>query len=139
MTETSPRKGETRRIGGGWFHSTELLEGEEVLMTADVLHKPSRTNQGGKLFLTNKRLVYLPDRWSAVLGDGRIEWPLESIEAFGMTREGGGVLFRVGALLVFECMYVQRGEERHLFSTRLALTDREWVAAIEGANGRKAS
>ena len=139
MTDTLPRKQEAQRIGGGWFYSTELQDGEEVLREAEVLHRPSRSNQGGRLYLTNKRFIYLPDRWSAILGDDRLEWPLESIEAFGMTREGGGVIFQSGYLLVFECLYVQRGDERHLFSTRLPLTDREWVAALEQATGRKAA
>jgi hypothetical protein len=140
MNDTIQRKTEPARLGGGWFHSTELLEGEEVLRDAEVLHKPSRTNQGGRLYLTNERLVYLPDRWSAVIGDQRVEWPLESIGEFGMTRsDAGRPLFTVGSLLVFECLYVQRGHDRHLLSTRLSLTDREWVTALEQATGKKAS
>ena len=139
MMDTIPRKQEPARLGGGWFHSTELLDGEQVVREAEVLHKPSRTNQGGRLYLTNKRLVYLPDRWAAVMGDQRVEWSLESIEAFGMTRsDGGGPLFAVGSLLVFESMYVQRGHDRQIFSTRLSLSDREWVAALEQATGKKA-
>ncbi|MEX0683768.1 MAG: hypothetical protein WD904_02080 [Dehalococcoidia bacterium] len=139
MTDTIPRRTEPARLGGGWYHSTELLDGEEVLKSGDVFHKPSRTNQGGRLYLTNNRLVYLPDRWAAVMGDERIEWPLERIEAFAMTRENGGVLFQVNSLLVFECMYMQRGDDRHLFSTGLSLTDREWIAALEQATGKKAA
>jgi hypothetical protein len=134
MTETIPRKEAPSRLGGGWFHSTELLDGEEVQMEAQVLHKPSRSIQGGKLYLTKRRLVYLPDRWAAIIGDSRVEWPLEQITDAGMTRDPDAKpVFRKDYLLVFECMYVQRGDERHLFSTRLPLTDREWVAAIKAA------
>lgn len=139
MTDTIPRKQAPARLGGGWNHATDLLEGEEVLREAEVLHKPSRSTKGGKLYLTNKRLVYLPDRWSAVVGDDRVDWSLESIDGVGLTREGGGVMFQVGSLLVFECLFVQRGHDRHLFSTGLSLTDREWVAAIHQATGNKAS
>lgn len=134
MNDTLPRKETPRKLGGGWFHSTELLDGEEIQMEADVFHKPSRSQQGGKLYLTNKRLVYLPDRWAAIVGDGRVEWPLEQIEDAGMTRdENAGIIFRSGNLLVFECMWVERGHDRHLFSTRLPMTDREWVSAIKAA------
>ncbi|HUF52667.1 MAG TPA: hypothetical protein VMR52_02685 [Dehalococcoidia bacterium] len=134
MTDTIPRKEAPRKLGGGWFHGTELLDGEEVQMEAQVFHKPSRSLQGGKLYLTNKRLVYLPDRWAAIIGDERVEWPLDQITEIGMTRDSNSEpVFRKDYLLVFECMYVQRGDERHLFSTRLPLTDREWVAAIKAA------
>jgi hypothetical protein len=135
VNDNIPRKKMPSRLGGGWFHSTELLDGEEVKMEADVFHKPSRSKQGGMLHLTNKRLVYLPDRWAAIVGDGRIEWPLDQITDAGMTRgENAGIIFRSGNILVFECMYVERGGERHLFSTRLPMQDREWVAAIKAAN-----
>lgn len=137
MTEEFPRPSHPARLGGSWFHSTELLEGEEVRKEAHVMHKPSRSQQGGILYLTNRRLVYLPDRWAAIVGDERVVWPLESIKA-GMHRlEDGGILLRRGNLLVFECMYAEHptgpsgAGERHLFSTGLPLTDREWVSAIK--------
>jgi hypothetical protein len=136
MTDTIPRKQLPRMLGGGWFHSTELLDGEEVLREARVMHKPARSRQGGMLYLTDRRLVYLPDRWAVIVGDERVVWPLESVDDAGMTRaDDASVLFRDGNLLVFECMYVQRSGERHLFSTGLPLTDREWLAAVKSAGG----
>jgi hypothetical protein len=132
VTDTIPRRTEPARLGGGWFHSTPLLDAEEIVREAEVFHKPARSTKGGRIYLTNKRLVYLPDRWAAIVGDDRVEWPLETIGEAGMTRESG-IIFSVNNLLVFECMYVQRGGERHLFSTGLAMIDREWVNAIRAA------
>jgi hypothetical protein len=125
------------RIGGGWCLSAGLQPGEAVQLAAEVLHKPHTVKTGGRLYLTNERLVYLPGRWSAVLGDERIEAQLEQIEAFGSYRDLSAPVFRDNNLLVYECLYVDAGGQRHLFTTRSAATDREWTAALASATGKQ--
>lgn len=124
------------RLGGGWKLSERLLPGEEVAIETEVLHRPSVTNKGGLLCLTNKRILYLPDRWSAICGEQKLETGVSALGPFGMISKADGPLFRDNNLLAFHGLYVTFGDQRHVFSTRLRLTDQEWVDAIAKASGR---
>jgi hypothetical protein len=124
------------RIGGGWKLSEELLAGEETAMKADVLHKPSITNKGGLLYLTNKRVLYLPDRWSAICGEQKLISAVASVGPFGLISKSDGPLFHDGNLLAFHGFYITFGSQRHVFTTRLRMTDQEWIDAIAKASGK---
>ena len=111
---------------------------EAVVKFSGVLHRPSFLQLAGDLFLTNSRILYLPNRFERLLGEKKVNWPFHLIDQFGMIRDVKKGLIGRGNVLFFECFFVQRELDRHLFTTGASSTDLKWVESIADQSGRPA-
>jgi hypothetical protein len=75
------------RTGPAW-----LEEGEVVILQIPANHSEGSTARGGKLWLTDRRLLFLPHGLDRALGAGSVEIPLSDITFVGKEPAGGGLL-----------------------------------------------
>jgi len=62
-----------------WVNKIELVEGEEIALSYPSNHTQGKRAVGGKLFVTNKRIAFAPNRLDANLGGHAMEVPLSRI------------------------------------------------------------
>jgi len=66
-----------------WFNQIQLSEGEAVLLSYPANHTQGKRAVGGKLFVTNCRLAFAPNRIDANLGGEAWELPLSDFANAG--------------------------------------------------------
>lgn len=115
------------KIGSWWLKSVAAEPAEEVVWSqaADRL-KDSGRAVGGKLFLTDRRLVFCPHWVDAATGGGAWQVPLERVAAIGTIPKGspgGGMRDRLAIELA--------GGGRERFVNRLEAV----VARLNTARG----
>ena len=59
-----------------WFNEIKLSEREEVMLSYPANHTQGKRAVGGKLFVTNYRLAFAPNRIDANMGGNAWELPL---------------------------------------------------------------
>jgi hypothetical protein len=82
----------TGTIGGPGIDDTDSLDGEEVLFEAVVRHGIMQRFFGGKLFVTNYRIIFLPFETERILGASSIELLRENIVSSDYTLPDTGEL-----------------------------------------------
>ena len=73
------RKMTTIKTENGWFNQIDLLDGEEVVLSYPSNHSQGKRAVGGKLFLTNQRVAFAPNRFDANQGGLAFDIPLSRI------------------------------------------------------------
>jgi hypothetical protein len=83
-------------IGGGWLKKQEARDGEEVAWSSAANRFQGSRGIGGKLFLTDRRLLFNPHRIDGMTG-GKT-WQAELAEVQSVTKEpkGSGKAGRAG-------------------------------------------
>ena len=66
-----------------WFNEVQLSDGEEVILSYPSNHTQGKRAVGGKLFVTNYRIAFAPNRIDANMGGMTIEMPLSEITSIG--------------------------------------------------------
>jgi hypothetical protein len=66
-----------------WFNGPVLDENEAVLASYRANHTQGNRAVGGKLFLTNRRLVFVPNRVDAKTGGRTWEASVDAVQAIG--------------------------------------------------------
>ena len=62
-----------------WFNQIELLDGEEIVLSYPSNHSQGKRAVGGKLFVTNQRIAFAPNRFDANLGGLAFDIPLSMV------------------------------------------------------------
>ena len=78
----------SKRVGGGSYQSVDLLDEEEVVDGQQARYGDSLFRARGKLFLTNRRLIFCPVKNWIGLSVPPIALELERITAIGRQRGG---------------------------------------------------
>src|SRR5436853_3642919 len=93
---TSRRGGGMAKIGGGWLTSQEARTGEEVVYSRLANRMQGSRAVGGKLFLTDQRILFCPHRIDGLLA-GK-QWSVETgdVAEVGVEPKGSGKASRVG-------------------------------------------
>lgn len=82
-----------RTVGGKVRAEIELLDGEEVVWSKSASRHGETIATGGKLFLTERRLLWAPNWYFGSLGVGTVELPLTEVAAVDVdTGEFKGIL-----------------------------------------------
>ncbi len=58
---------------GFWVPSAALLPGERVVLQAAANHLPSKRSVGGQVTVTNRRMLFIPNRLDGLTGGRKIE------------------------------------------------------------------
>ena len=84
------------KIGGGWITSQEARPDEEVTWSRSANRMQGSRGVGGKLFLTNQRILFSPHRIDALTG-GK-QWSVESanVSEVGVEPKGSGKASKLG-------------------------------------------
>jgi hypothetical protein len=78
------------RIGSWWLKSVEAQPGEQVVWSKGANRiQPSGRAVGGKLFLTDRRLVFCPHWVDGATGGKTRDMPLADVAAAGTVPKGG--------------------------------------------------
>ena len=72
-------------FGGGIFEKVKKMENEYVTDEALANHVEHKIARGGKIYLTNKRLIFIPHKLDSNLGANILILPLEEIDNVGYT------------------------------------------------------
>ena len=62
-----------------WFNDLQPSEGEQILISYPANHTQGKRAVGGKLFVTNHRIAFAPNRIDAQIGGLPIEIPISEI------------------------------------------------------------
>ncbi len=84
------------KIGSWWLASLEAMPGEKVLFS--VLANRRQSSQravGGKLFITNLRVIFIPHLFDSATGGEQMTFPLQDLHEIG-TQPSGGDFFGGG-------------------------------------------
>lgn len=65
--------------GNIWFNQLDLGEGEMILVSYPANHSQGKRAVGGKIFVTNRRIAFVPNRLDALLWGRSIELPLAKV------------------------------------------------------------
>jgi hypothetical protein len=105
------------KIGSWWLKSVEAQPGEEVVWSQGANRiQPSGRAVGGKLFLTDRRLIFCPHWVDGATGGKTWDTPLAEVAAVGTAPKegkGGGLRDRLRIELA-------DGEEQRFVVNRLA-------------------
>lgn len=71
------------RPENAWFNGIELLDREKVARSYPANHTQGKRAVGGKLFVTNLRLAFVPNRIDSNLGGKTWELPLSEFVSAG--------------------------------------------------------
>jgi len=66
-----------------WFNEVQLSDGEEIILSYPANHTQGKRAVGGKLFITNCRIAFAPNRIDANTGGGAMEMPLLEVTSVG--------------------------------------------------------
>lgn len=66
-----------------WFNEIQLSDQEEVMLSYPANHTQGKRAVGGKLFVTNCRLAFAPNRIDANMGGETWELPLSDFTSAG--------------------------------------------------------
>ena len=66
-----------------WFNEVQLSDGEEIILSYPSNHTQAKRAVGGKLFITNQRIAFAPNRIDANMGGMSLELPVAEITSIG--------------------------------------------------------
>lgn len=73
------------------FNEVQLSDGEEVILSYPSNHTQGKRAVGGKLFVTNHRIAFVPNRVDANMGGKATEMPLSKITLIGTDKPHFGL------------------------------------------------
>lgn len=62
-----------------WFNQIDLFDGEEIVLSYPTNHSQGKRAVGGKLFVTNQRIAFAPNRFDATRGGLAFDIPLSRV------------------------------------------------------------
>jgi hypothetical protein len=75
-----------------WFNQIQLMDHEEITLSYPANHTQGKRAVGGKLFVTNMRLAFAPNRIDANLGGKTWELPLTNFASTGTDKPRVSIL-----------------------------------------------
>ena len=66
-----------------WFNEVQLFDGEKIIFSCPSNHTQGKRAVGGKLFVTNQRIAFIPNRLDANMGGMALEVPVSEITSIG--------------------------------------------------------
>ena len=75
-----------RQFPDDWFTDLELAEGEEVICSFPANHTQGKRAVGGKLFVTNQRVAFTPNRMEIKMRGRGMEMALSDITSIGTVK-----------------------------------------------------
>jgi len=84
------------KIGGGWIDSQEALPGEEVTWSRSANRMQGSRGVGGKLFLTEQRILFSPNRVDGLTGGKPWSVEISSVSEVGVEPKGSGKQSKMG-------------------------------------------
>ena len=84
------------KIGGGWLTSQEALAGEEVAWSRAANRMQGSRAVGGKLFLTDQRILFCPHRVDGLLRGKPWSVDIGAVSEIGVEPKGSGKASKLG-------------------------------------------
>jgi hypothetical protein len=104
------------KVGGGIWKELSLLDGEVVTKEGHAYHRAGALHLvWGRLFLTNKRLLYCPWKLAGPWRSERLAYALEEIEALGRAKRPWYWVMLLWGMAP-DTLFIEVGRKRHWFS-----------------------
>ena len=125
------------KIGGGWLTSQEARTGEEVVYSRLANRMQGSRAVGGKLFLTDQRILFCPHRIDGLLA-GK-QWSVETgdVAEVGVEPKGSGKASKFGGGLRDRLRIRTRDGSEDLFVVKQL--EEEVLPKLRGAVGPSGS